>query len=80
VFRTDGCCIREIKTRIFIAKDAFNRKILLLPSKLVIELKRKIIRCCIAFCGSVTSTLRKVNHKYSKFFEIWCWKKMDKIK
>ena len=33
--------------RIFIAKEAFNRKILLLRSKLNIELKKKLVSCYV---------------------------------
>ena len=39
----EGYCSREIKMRITIAKEAFNRKISLLTSKVTIELKKKLI-------------------------------------
>ena len=42
VLTRDGYCIREIKMRIATAKEAFNRKISLLTSKLNIELRKKI--------------------------------------
>ena len=38
---------REIKMRIVIAKEAFNRKISLLTSKLNIELRKKLVRCYV---------------------------------
>ena len=37
----DGYCTREIKMRIAIAKEAFNREMSLLTSKLNIEFKKK---------------------------------------
>ena len=41
-------CTREIKMRIAMAKEAFNRKKKsLLTSKLNIELKKKLVRCYI---------------------------------
>ena len=47
VLTRDGYCTREIKMRIDIAKEAFNRKILLLTSKLNIELEKKLVRCYV---------------------------------
>jgi Reverse transcriptase (RNA-dependent DNA polymerase). len=44
VITRDGYCTREIKKRIALAKEAFNRKMPLLTSKLNIELKKKLIR------------------------------------
>jgi hypothetical protein len=53
--------------RIVIAKEAFNRKISLLTSKLNTELKKKLVRCyvwSIALWGIETWTLRKLEWKY----------------
>ena len=33
----------------------------------------------IALCGGETLTLRKVDQKYRKIFEVWCWRRMEKI-
>ena len=55
-------CTREIKIRFVIAKEGFYRKISLLISKLIIELKMKFVTCyvwSIALHGSETWTLRK---------------------
>ena len=64
-----------------IAKEAFNRKMPLLTSKLNIKLEKKLVRCyvwSIALYGS--ETLRKVERKYLESFEMWCWRRMEKIK
>ena len=69
--------------RIAIAKEAFNRKMSLLTSKLNIELKKKLVRCyvwSIALYGSETWTQRKLERKYLESFEMWCWRRMEKIK
>ena len=42
VLTRDSYCTREIKMRIVIAKEAFNRNISVLTSKLNIELRKKI--------------------------------------
>ena len=39
----DGYCTREIKVRIVITKEAFDRKISLLTNKLNIELREKLV-------------------------------------
>ena len=73
VLTRDGYCTREIKMRITIAKEAFNRKISFLTRKLNIELSEKLVRCyvwSIALYGSETWTLRKLEGKYLESFEI----------
>ena len=83
VLTRDGYCTREIKMRIAIAKEAFNRKMSLLTSKLNNELKKKLVRgyvWSIALYGSKTWTLRKFEPTYSESFEMWFWRKMEKIK
>ena len=44
VLTRDGYCTREIKMIIAIAKEALNRKISLLTSKLNTELSKKLVR------------------------------------
>jgi hypothetical protein len=66
-----------------IAKEAFNRKISLLTSKPNIEIKNKLVRYyvwSIALYGSETWTLTKLQRKYLESFEMWCWRRMEKIK
>ena len=50
VLTRDVYCTKKIKMRIFIAKEAFNRKISFLTSKLYIEPKNKLVRCCLDHC------------------------------
>jgi hypothetical protein len=64
----------EIKSRIAMAKAAFNKKTLF-TSKLHLNLRKKLVKCyiwSIALCGAETWTLRKVDQKYLESFEIWC--------
>ena len=56
----NGYCAKEIKMRIVITKEIFNRKMPLLTSKINIELKKKLVSCCvwsINLYGSETWTL-----------------------
>ena len=83
VLTRDAYCTKEIKARIAIAKEAFNRKISLLTSKVHIALRKKLVKCyiwSIALYGSETWTLRKLEKKYLESFEMWCWRRMEKIK
>jgi hypothetical protein len=64
------------------AKAAFNNKKTLLPSKLDLNLRKKLVKCyiwSIALCGAETWTLRKVDQKYLESFGMWCWRRMEKI-
>jgi hypothetical protein len=44
---SDARCTREIKYCIAMAKAAFNRKKILFTSKLDLNLKKKLMKCCI---------------------------------
>jgi hypothetical protein len=77
----DARCTREIKSRIAMAKTALNKNTLF-TYKLDLNLKKKLVKCyiwSIAFCGAETWILRKVDPKYLESFEMWCWRRMEKI-
>jgi hypothetical protein len=49
---------------------------------LELNLRKKLVKGYIwgrAFHGAVTWTLQEVNQKYEEGFEMWCWRKMEKI-
>jgi hypothetical protein len=63
------------------AKAAFNKKRALFTNTLDLELK-KLAKCYIwstALYGAKTWTLRAVNQKHLESFEMWCWRRMEKI-
>jgi hypothetical protein len=75
-------CTREIKSRIAMTKAAFNNKKILFTSKLDLKLRKKLVKCyiwSIALYGAERWTLRKMDQKYLESFEMWCWRRMDKI-
>jgi hypothetical protein len=47
VITRDGYCTREIKKKIAMAKEAFNRKISFLTNKLNVKLRKKLVRCYV---------------------------------
>jgi hypothetical protein len=78
---TNGArCTREIKSRIATAKAASTRS--LFTSKLDLNLRKKLVKCYIwsvALYGADIWMLWKVDWKYLEGFEVWCWRRMEKI-
>jgi hypothetical protein len=72
----------EIKSRIAVAKVAFNKKRAVFTSKIDLELRKKLVKCYIwgvALYGDETGTLRAVDQKHLESFEMWCWRMMENI-
>jgi len=64
------------------AKAAFNKKRALFTSTLDLKLRKKLAKCYIwsrAFYGAESLTLRAADQKYLESFEMWCWRRMEKI-
>ena len=69
--------------RIVFAEEAFNRKTSPLTSNLNNEFRNILVRCyvwSIVLYGSVTWTVRKMEQKCLESCEMWCWRRMKKIK
>jgi hypothetical protein len=78
----DARCKREIKSRIGMAKTAIHKKKNLFTSKLDLNLRKKLVKCyiwSIALDGAETWTFRDVDQKYLESFEMWCWRRLEKI-
>ena len=64
------------------AKAAFSKKKTLFTSKLDLNLRKKLTKCYIwsmALYGAETWMLRAADQKYLENFEMWCWRRMEKI-
>jgi len=64
------------------AKAAFNKKKALFTGTLDLELRKKLVNCyiwSIALYGAETGKLRAVDQKKLQSFEMWCWRRMQKI-
>jgi hypothetical protein len=64
------------------AKAPFNKKKNLFTSKLDLNLRKKVVKCYIwsmAFYGAETWTIWAVDQKHLESFEMWCWRRMEKI-
>jgi hypothetical protein len=47
-----------------------------------LNLRKKLVKCyiwSIALYGAEMWTLQKVDQKYLEIFEMWCWRRMEKI-
>jgi hypothetical protein len=67
---------------IAMAKAAFNKKRTFFTSTLDLKLRKKLMKCyiwIIALYGAATRTLRAVGQKHLESFEMWCWRRMEKI-
>jgi len=71
LIRIDARCTYEIKSRIAMAKAAFNMKKTLFTRKLDSNLRQKLVKCytqSTAFYGAETWTLQEVHHKNPEGF------------
>ena len=64
------------------AKAAFNKKKNLFTSKVNLNLTKKLVKCYVwsmALYGAETWTLRATDQKRLESFEMWCWRRLEKI-
>jgi hypothetical protein len=67
----DGRCTRKIKSRIAMAKAAFNKKRALFTITLNLKLRKKPVKCYLwnmALYGAETWTIRAVDQKHLENF------------
>jgi hypothetical protein len=72
----------KVKSRISMAKAAFNKKRTLFTSTLDLILRKKPIKCyiwSIALYGAENWTLRAVDQIHLESFEMWCCQRTEKI-
>jgi len=82
ILTNDGRCTCEIKCRTAMTKAAFNKKRALFTSTLDLELRKKLVKFyiwSIALYGAETWTLWALDQKHMESFEMWCWRRMEKI-
>jgi hypothetical protein len=66
ILTKDGRCTCEIKSRIVMAKAAFNKKRALFTSTLDLKLRKKLVKCyiwSITLYGAETWTIRAADKK-----------------
>ncbi|KAL1447695.1 hypothetical protein WDU94_012218 [Cyamophila willieti] len=74
----------DIKQRIAMAKIAFNKKkTLLCSNNISINIRKQLIKTLVwsvALYGSEAWTISERDKKRVEAFEMWCWRRMKKIK
>jgi hypothetical protein len=64
------------------ANAPFNKKRAPFASKMDLESRKKLLKCYIwsvGLYGAETWMLRAVDQKHLGSFEMWCWRRMEKI-
>ncbi|GFG40635.1 hypothetical protein Cfor_06672 [Coptotermes formosanus] len=72
----------EIKSKTALAKAAINKKKTVFTSKLDLNLRKKLVKCytwSTALYDAEKWTLHEVDQKYLESFEMWCWRRIEKI-
>jgi hypothetical protein len=82
ILTNDGRCTGEIKCRIAMTKVAFNKERALFTDTLDLEFRKKLAKCyiwSIALYNAEIWTLRAVDQKQLESFEMWYWRRAEKI-
>ena len=83
IITEDGRCEKEVRCRIGMAKGKFRDNRVILTNSISVETKILLIKSLIwsvALYACETWTLRKADVKRLESFEMWCWRKMLKVK
>ena len=59
-----------------------SKKRALFTKTLDLNLRKKLVKCYIwsmALYGAETWTLRAADQKHLEIFEMWCWRRMEKV-
>jgi hypothetical protein len=82
ILTNNGRCTCEIKSRIAMAKAAFSKKKNLFTSTWDLNLRKKLVKFYVwgmALYGAETWMLQAADQKHLESFEMWCWRRMEKI-
>jgi hypothetical protein len=78
----DGKCMTDIKTRIALSKEAFNKRRELLVRRMSKRVKKKIVKCLIwpvVLYGCETWSMGKIEKDKMSAFEMWVWRRMERV-
>ena len=76
----DGRSLTDVKTRVALAKEAFNKRKEFLSKRMNRTLKKRMIKTLIwpvALYGCETWTLRKMEIDKLEACEMWLWRSME---
>jgi hypothetical protein len=73
-------CTHEIKSRIVMAKAAFNKKLALFTSKLALNLGKKLLKYYIWNIALHDAEMWMLwRSEIPASLKMWCWRRMEKI-
>src|SRR6476469_2054205 len=78
----DGRCLDDVKTRIGMAKVAFNDRKELLTRSIRVDLRKRLVKTLVwpvVLYGCETKTMRKEVINRLNAFEMWVWRRMGKV-
>ena len=78
----DGRCLDDVKTRIGMAKDAFNKREELLTRSIRVDLSKRLVKTLVwpvVLYGCETCTMRNEEINRLNAFEMWLWRRMGKV-
>ena len=73
----------EIKTRIAMGKEAFNKKRKVLCSSMDLELRKRLVKCyvwSVMLYGCETWTMGRKDKDRINAFEMWVWRRLERVK
>lgn len=84
IFKSNGSCKEEIRSRIGMGKIAFEKvKDILTAKKIPLKLRKRFAKCyvwSVVLYGGETWTMRKSEERYLESFEMWLWRRIEGIK
>jgi len=78
----DVRCKHDMKSRIAHGKSGTQQEEDCFHQQIGLKLRKKLVKCyvwSITLCGAETWTLRALDQKHQESFEMWCWRRMEKI-
>src|SRR6476469_4311621 len=78
----DGGCLDDVKTRIGMAKEAFNKRKELLTKSIRVDLRKRLLKTLVwpvVLYGCETWTMRKEEINHLNAFEMYVWRRMGKV-
>ena len=82
IISEDGRSLNDVKTRIALAKDAFNKRNELLTKGLSRTLKTRLVKVLVwpvVLYGCETWTLRRAGIDKLEVLEMWIWRRLERV-
>jgi hypothetical protein len=82
ILSEDGRCFEDVKVRIAMAKEAFNKRRELMTKSFSKPLKKRMVKTLVwpvAMYACETWTMRKIERDRLNAFEMWVWRRMEGV-